>query len=157
MSKALLVFGSISHRIEPQLASVAAVFELPAQFSHTPGCIQVSFGDPEHRGSQTLFIKATSTLDLGRIHETHKIYRRVVRDEISASEGRRRLEELLARGPLYGAKAWIILTFIQAFILCGTGFGGSLNDMWVAGILGSLVAIAQKKAARSELSSSGAE
>jgi uncharacterized membrane protein YjjP (DUF1212 family) len=160
LSKALLVFGSLSHRIEPQLASLAAVFELAVQFDHVPGCIQISFGvtDPtRHKQSTTLFIKATSALDLGRIHETHKVYRRVVRDEISATEGRKKLEELLAREPLYGKRAMLVLTLVQGFILCGTSFGGSLNDMWVAGILATLVAFAQQRVARSELSSSGAE
>lgn len=157
LAKALLVFGSPSHRIEPQLASLAAIFEMPAQFVHTPGCVQISFGLPEQHTSETLLIKASVNLDLGRIHETHAAYRAVVRDEISATEGRVRLEELLHRKPTYSRKLLIILTFVQGFILCGSSFGGSLNDMWVAGILSTLVAIAQQRAAKSELSTSGAE
>ena len=80
-----------------------------------------------------------------------------MRDEISATEGRKRLEELLAQGPMYGKRVWLGLTFVQGFILCGTSFGGSLNDMWVAAVLSTMVAFMQQLAARSELSSSGAE
>ena len=104
-----------------------------------------------------LLIKASVGLDLGRIHETHAVYRAVVRDEISASEGRVKLKDIIDRPPLYSAKLITILTFFQGFILCGSSFGGSLNDMWVCGILSVLVSIAQQRAARSELSASGAE
>lgn len=157
LAKALLVFGAPSHRIEPQLASVATIFELPAQFAHTPGCVQISFGHPEQRSSEVLLIKASVGLDLGRIHETHAVYRAVVRDEISAGEGRTILKAIIDRPPLYSAKLITILSFFQGFILCGSSFGGSLNDMWVSGLLSVVVFITQQKAAKSELSASGAE
>ncbi|KAH8111968.1 DUF1212-domain-containing protein [Phellopilus nigrolimitatus] len=157
LARSLLTFGSLSHRIEPQLASVANIFELPAQFVHTPGCIQIAFGIPEHRTSETLLIKANAGLDLGRIQETHRTYRSVVRDEMSATEGRVILEELLQRSDIYPKKAQTLLTFAQGFILCGSSFSGSLNDMWVAGVLSVLVSLAQQVSARSELSSSGAD
>ena len=157
LARALIAFGSPSHRIEPQLASVAAIFNMPAQFVHTPGCVQISFGLPEQHASETLLIKANVGLDLGRIHESHVVYRAVVRDEISATAGRKQLEELLARPPLYSRTWLLVLTFFQGFILCGSSFGGSLNDMWVAGIFSVLVGLAQGAASKSELSSSGAE
>ncbi|THH04384.1 hypothetical protein EW145_g5560 [Phellinidium pouzarii] len=156
-ARALLRFGSPSHRIEPQLESLASIFEMAAQFVHTPGCIQISFGLPEKHASQTLFIKSDVSLDLGRIHETHVVYRAVVRDEITASEGRARIEKLLTRPPLYSLKTQFVLTFLQGFVLCGSSFGGSLNDMWVAGTLSLLVLLAQMRASRSELSSSGTD
>ena len=130
---------------------------MPAQFVHTSNSVQISFGLPEQHASETLFIKAQQGLDLGRMHETHNVYRAVIRDEIYAGDGRKQLHEIIYRGPLYSRRLVFCLTFVQGFILCGSSFGGSLNDMWVAGVLSVLVSAAQQIAARSELSSSGAE
>lgn len=157
LARALMRFGSPSHRIEAQLASLATSFELPAQFVHNPGSVQISFGQPEKHTSETFLVKSDTSLDLGRIHDTHAVYRAVVRDEITATEGRLRLEEIIERKPIYSKKLLFGLTFLQGFILCGSSFGGSLNDMWVSGLLSVLVMLAQKFASVSQLSSSGAE
>ncbi|EJD01769.1 DUF1212-domain-containing protein [Fomitiporia mediterranea MF3/22] len=154
---ALIAFGSPSHRIEPQLASTAALFELPAQFVHTPNCVQICFGRPEAHASETLLVKANSSLDLGRIHDTHGVYRAVVRDEISATEGRKRLEDIIRRPPTYSQKLQCLFAFVQGVVLCGSSFGGSLNDMWVAGILSLLATIVQNHIADSQHSSSGSD
>ena len=106
---------------------------------------------------KTLQIKANVGLDVGRIYESHVVYRAVVRDEISATAGRKQLEDLLARPPLY-SRAWLfLLTFFQGFILRGSSFCGSLNDIYVAGMFSVLVGLAQGAASKSELSSSGAD
>ncbi|KAL5487451.1 PRM10_3 [Sanghuangporus weigelae] len=157
LARALVAFGSPSHRVEPQLTSLASLFELPAQFVHTVGCVQICFGHPETRTSETLLVKADINLDLGRINDTHAVYRAVVRDEISASEGYSRLEEIIKRKPIYSKKLLFILTFVQGFIICGSSFGGSINDMWVAGLLSLLVSLAQIRASRSQLSSGGTD
>ncbi|KAL5527994.1 hypothetical protein ACEPAG_6795 [Sanghuangporus baumii] len=157
LARALVAFGSPSHRVEPQLTSLASLFELPAQFVHTVGCVQICFGHPETHTSETLLVKADISLDLGRINDTHAVYRAVVRDEISASEGYSRLEEIIKRKPIYSKKLLFILTFIQGFIICGSSFGGSINDMWVAGLLSLLVSFAQIRASRSQLSSGGTD
>lgn len=102
-------------------------------------------------------MKANTVLDLGRINDTHYVYRAVVRDEMSASEGYLRIEEIIKRKPIYSQKLLFILTFVQGFILCGSSFGGSINDMWVAGLLSLVVTLAQIRASRSQLNSSGAE
>lgn len=122
-----------------------------------PGCVQVAFGLPEQHASEVLLIKAFVGLDLGRFQETHAVYRAVVRDEISAGEGRTKLRNILDRSPLYSMKLLSALTFFQGSLLCVVSFKGSLNDAWVSGILSVFVYIAQQKAATSELSASGAE
>lgn len=130
---------------------------MPAQFVHSPGCVQICFGLPEARASETILVKADTTLDLGRINETHSVYRMVVRDEISASEGFARLEEIIKQEPIYSRKTQFILTILQGFILCGTSFHGSIIDMGVSAVLSLLVAVAQMRASQTQLSSSGAE
>lgn len=156
-AKALLAFGSPSHRIEAQLNSLAKVFQIEAQFLHTTGTIQVSFGDPESRNSETCLIKSPTGLALGRIHAVHNIYREVIHDEMYSSDGAREIRKLLHAPSRYGTKLRLGLAFITCLLICGIAFGGSLNDMWVAGVAGFIVRIIQIYAAKSELSASGSE
>ncbi|EJD05985.1 DUF1212-domain-containing protein [Fomitiporia mediterranea MF3/22] len=156
-AKALIAFGSPSHRIEAQLNSLAKVFELEAQFQHTPGIIQVSFGNPEQKSSETCLIKSGVSLALGHIHSTHSVYRSVLHDDMYASDGVYQLRKLLNSPPQYGPKTRYVLSFITCLLICGVAFGGSLNDMWVAGVMGVLVRVMQNIASKSDLSASGSE
>lgn len=156
-AKALLAFGSPSHRIEAQLNSLTKVFMMEAQFHHTTGTIQVSFGNPESRTAETCLIKSPVGLALGRIHAVHNVYRSVLHDDMYASHGTRELRKLLESPPRYGPKVHYILSFICCLLICGVAFGGSLNDMWVAGLMGLLVRVMQNIAAKSQLSASGSE
>ena len=156
-AKALLTFGSPSHRIEAQLNSLSRVFEVEAQFQHTTGIIQISFGNPELRSSETCLIKANVGLALGRINAVHNIYRAVLHDDMYASEGTYQLQKLLHAPPLYGTKTRFVLSFISCLLICGIAFGGSLNDMWVSGVMGLVVRVMQNIASKSDLSASGAE
>ncbi|KAL5490448.1 PRM10_2 [Sanghuangporus weigelae] len=156
-AKALLTFGSPSHRIEAQLNSLAKVFEIEAQFQHTPGTIQVSFGNPEQKSSETCLIKSGVSLSLGRIHSVHNIYRSVLHDDMYASDGMRQLRKLLIAPPQYGQLIRYVLSFMTCFLICGVAFNGSINDMWVAGIMGFIVRVMQNIASKSDLSASGSE
>ncbi|KAI5123301.1 hypothetical protein M0805_009322 [Coniferiporia weirii] len=156
-AKALLAFGSPSHRIEAQLNSLAKVFEMEAQFQHTPGIIQVSFGNPELKSSETCLIKSNVGLSLGRIHSVHNIYRSVLHDDMYASEGAYQLRKLLAAPERYKPVIRYTLSFISCLLICSVAFGGSLNDMWVAGFMGLIVRIMQNIASKSDLSASGSE
>lgn len=87
----------------------------------------------------------------------HNIYRAVLHDDMYASHGTRSLRKLLNAKPHYGSKTRSLLSFITCLLICGVAFGGSLNDMWVAGVMGLMVRIMQLIASKSELSASGSE
>jgi uncharacterized membrane protein YjjP (DUF1212 family) len=70
----LLQFGSPSHRLEDQLQATARAMRIEAQFLHLPLVCIVSFGDPGTRTSETFFVKADTSLDLGRLHSLHEMW-----------------------------------------------------------------------------------
>ena len=156
-AKALLAFGSPSHRVEAQLNSLSKIFELEAQFQHTPGVVQVSFGNAELKSSETCLIKSSVGLSLGNIHNIHNIYRAVLHDDKYASEGTYEIRKLLLAPPRYKQGFRFFLSFITCTLICGIAFGGSLNDMWVAGLMGILTRAMQNIASKSDLSASGSE
>lgn len=104
LTRALMKFGAPSHRVESQLMAVAALLRVKMQVIHLPKCTIISFGN--HIGSannkDTRFVKAATQIELGRLHQVHDIYKRVVHCQTSAKDGTVELKALLKRSPIYG-------------------------------------------------------
>ncbi|CCO31389.1 Pheromone-regulated membrane protein 10 [Rhizoctonia solani AG-1 IB] len=84
-------------------------------------------------GIQVHIIKSGGKMELGKLHELHKIYRKVVHDEISAQDGRMKLLKLLKQPPIYSIYERCVHAFLCGLLICVISFGGSFVDMWVAG------------------------
>ncbi|KAI0931784.1 hypothetical protein AcW2_000592 [Taiwanofungus camphoratus] len=134
LAKALLSFGAPSHRIESQLVSASAILNVNAAFVHFPNMIIVSFLDTDTRTSETHFVRAGGRVALTALHKVHQVYRDVLRDKLSASEGTDHLKEILQARPLYNIYLRCFLAFICASIICVLSFGGSLLDMFISGL-----------------------
>jgi uncharacterized membrane protein YjjP (DUF1212 family) len=53
-------------------------------------------------GIRVHIIKSGGRLELGKLHELHQIYRKVVHDEMSAQDARIKLLKLMKQPPIYG-------------------------------------------------------
>lgn len=131
-----MTFGAPSHRLESQLSATALILSIEAQFIHLPSLVIASFGDPDTRTSETHFIKSSGGLDLGKLHQVHRIYRSIVHDEISAEEGIRQLQVVMNEGRSMGVMLRLILAFLSCGLIAPMFFAGSLLDAIAAGILG---------------------
>ncbi|KAG8692434.1 hypothetical protein FRC08_009782 [Ceratobasidium sp. 394] len=95
--------------------------------------------EPKSEGSGTTFgirvhiVKSGGRLELGKLHELHKIYRKVVHDEMSAQDARIKLLKLIKQPPVYGLWERCAHAFFCGLLICVMSFGGSFLDMWVAG------------------------
>ncbi|CEL59355.1 Pheromone-regulated membrane protein 10 OS=Candida glabrata (strain ATCC 2001 / CBS 138 / JCM 3761 / NBRC 0622 / NRRL Y-65) GN=CAGL0G04433g PE=3 SV=1 [Rhizoctonia solani AG-1 IB] len=147
LAKALMTYGAPSHRIESQLIAAARVLEVDASFVHLPSIIIAAFGDPASNQSETHFVKSGGGLDLGKLHKTHAIYRKVVHDEIGAKDGTLELTKLMRQKPIYGLRIRCVLALLCSAIICPIGFGGSFIDMWIAGCAGATLCWLQLYAA----------
>lgn len=74
LARALMMFGSPSHRLETQIQATARVLEINAQVVYLPGTMLISFGDDATHTSETKFLKQATGLDLGKLLATHKLY-----------------------------------------------------------------------------------
>ncbi|CAL1695460.1 unnamed protein product [Somion occarium] len=143
LAKSLMSFGAPSHRIEAQLLAAARILEIDAEFIHIPGVIICSFGDQDADTSELHFVKCNGRLSLGSLHKVHHIYRQVVHDEISAKAATGELDALLESPPIYNFATRIALAFWISALICPLAFGGSLIDMWIAGVGASFLSIMQ--------------
>ncbi|PWN48059.1 DUF1212-domain-containing protein [Violaceomyces palustris] len=132
-----MLFGAPSHRIESQLNATANVLDVDAQFIHFPGIVIAAFGDIDKHTSETHFVKSSSALVLGQLHDVHTIYRQVVHDEIGVEEGAEELSKLLKQNPCYSVWTRIAFAAATCWVIAPLSFGGSFVDAWVAACYGA--------------------
>jgi uncharacterized membrane protein YjjP (DUF1212 family) len=100
LARALMMFGSPSHRLETQIQATAKVLEINAQVVYLPGTMLISFGDDATHTSETKFLKQATGLDLGKLQATHDLYWKVVHDKMSV-EGASKELDILMTSPVY--------------------------------------------------------
>ena len=96
-------FGAPSHRIESQLLSVAASLRIKLQVIHVPGVTIMSFSKHiKHSSAVSVrFVKVSTKVDLGRLHDVHVIYKKVVHFEETTESASKALKGLLERQPIF--------------------------------------------------------
>jgi uncharacterized membrane protein YjjP (DUF1212 family) len=139
--KALLFFGSPSHRVEEQLIETAKALQIRASFLHLPETIMVALGHGEFSTRETVFVRvrAKGNIALGPLQDVHAIYRHVLHREMSLAEGTEILGRLLKSPPPFGVATRSCLAFLTSAIICVTLFGGSFLDMLAAGLCASIL------------------
>jgi uncharacterized membrane protein YjjP (DUF1212 family) len=110
-----------------------------------PSIAWVAFLKQSGEGKSLHILRCQEGLALGKLHEVHQVYRRVMHDEIYASEGTKLLQELLASPPLVGPVWGVFIQFWISAIICGLAFGGSFLDMWLGGFAGASMSVAQAR------------
>ncbi|KAG8931143.1 hypothetical protein FRC02_003167, partial [Tulasnella sp. 418] len=143
LAHALMKFGAPSHRLESQLSATARILEIDGQFVHLPSIVIASFGNEDNRASQTFFIKVNGSLELGRLHTVHNLYKQVVHDEVGVEEATKQLENLIKAKPIYGLAVRCALAALCAGLICPLAFGGSVLDMLIAACEGAILAYLQ--------------
>lgn len=153
LTEAMMVFGYPSHRVVPSLQTIGKVCGFRLAVSMQPGVTLLSFG----RWGEPRIVKAGGGVALSRLNFVHAIYMSVLKDEMFSSRGTRLLKRLLYAPPLYTATFVKALNFVTSSLVCGIAFGGSFNDMWLAGIIGLAVRFLQSDESGTSLSRLGNE
>lgn len=108
-----------------------------------PSLVLVSFGDEDNRTSEVVAVRAPTKLALGKLHALHKLYRRVVHDEISVDTANEEIAAIIKGPPEYSAKIRLVLAFACSAIICPMSFNGSFLDMLMSGLGGALLCFMQ--------------
>lgn len=107
LCKALMKFGAPTHRLEEYMQMTAKVLEVDSQFLYLPGCMIMSFDDPSTRTTEVKLVRVAQGIDLGRLANTHSVYKNVVHDVIGVEEAIQELEDIMNRKPRYNK--WIVV------------------------------------------------
>ncbi|KAL7420196.1 pheromone-regulated protein prm10 [Cryptotrichosporon argae] len=151
LARALMMFGSPSHRLETQIQATAKVLELNCQVVYLPGTMLISFGDDATHTSETKFLKQSTGLDLGKLLVAHNLYWDVVHDKISVDDASKELDRLMTTPVYYNAwQTCMIGSMCSAFIVVPS-FYGSFVDALMCIPLGFLLVFTQMIAAKNDM------
>ncbi|KAL4402187.1 pheromone-regulated protein Prm10 [Malassezia pachydermatis] len=146
LSRALMMFGAPTHRIELQIQQTANVLEVNCRCIYFPNLMILSFGDDTTHTSETKIIKQGSVVDLTKLTDMHTIYWNVIHDKIGVEQGSKQLDALMRRKPIM--RKWhhvIVGGLASAFICVGQwGFSGSFLDATAAFVLGAFMIFCQE-------------
>lgn len=136
-------FGAPIHKIEEQLAAGCAFLSIKAELVLFNTAIILVFEDPDGTSTpRNHFIQRPPGLSLAQLQKTHAVYSAVVHDKITATEGTRKLKEIMDHPNTYGFQIKVLMAFLAGFAICPMGFSGSFVDSLVAGLCsGCLIAI----------------
>ncbi|TYJ58472.1 hypothetical protein B9479_000679 [Cryptococcus floricola] len=151
LARALMMFGSPSHRLETQIQATAKVLELNCQVVYLPGTMLVSFGDDATHTSETKFLKQTTGLDLGKLQATHHLYWNVVHDKMSVEQASKDLDVLMTSPVYYTWWQTLIIGGLCSAFICVMAFYGSFVDALMSIPLGVLLVGVQMLAARNDM------
>ncbi|WVO12578.1 hypothetical protein L204_100182 [Cryptococcus depauperatus] len=151
LARALMMFGSPSHRLETQIQATAKVLELNCQVVYLPNTMLISFGDDATHTSETKFLKQSTGLDLGKLQATHHLYWNVVHDKMSVDQASKDLDVLMTTPVYYTWWQTLIIGAICSGIFAISGFHGSFVDAFMAMPLGLILVAVQMLAARNDM------
>ena len=152
LCRALMQYGAPTHRLEEYMKMSARVLEIDGQFLYIPGCMIISFDDSTTHTTEVKLIRAAQGVDLGKLYDTHRIYKEVVHDMIGVEEATQRLQAVIDAKPKYPAWQLVFVYGLASATVGPFAFGARLIDLPIAFILGCLLGVLQLIAApRSEL------
>ncbi|KZF19635.1 DUF1212-domain-containing protein, partial [Xylona heveae TC161] len=141
--RALMAYGAPTHRLEEYLKMSARVLEIEGQFLYIPGCMVISFDDPSTHTTEVKLVRTAQGVDLGKLRDTHDVYKEVVHDVIGVEEATQRLDEIMKRKPK-NPKWLLILIYGLASASVGPfAFEADWIDLPVMFILGMVLGVLQ--------------
>ncbi|KAI6794401.1 DUF1212-domain-containing protein [Hortaea werneckii] len=152
LCRALMQYGAPTHRLEEYMNMSARTLEIQAQFLYIPGSMIMSFDDPETHTTEVKLVRVQQGLDLGKLRDTHEVYKDVVHFRVSAKEGIDRLREVEKKKEKHSRWVRIPVYGLAAVCVGPFAFQARLIDLPIAFLLGCILGLLQLVVApRSEL------
>ncbi|KAB8346295.1 hypothetical protein FH972_023339 [Carpinus fangiana] len=139
LCRALMQYGAPTHRLEEYMKMSARVLEIQAQFLYMPGCMIISFDDTATHTAEVKLVRVSQGVDLGKLWDTHAVYKDVVHDSIGVEEATARLEDLLKSPDKF--KTWfsVLLYGLASASVAPFAFGAHWPDLGPAFLLGAIL------------------
>lgn len=117
--------------------------EIDGQFLYIPGCMIISFDDRMTHTTEVKLVRATYAVDLGKLRDTHDVYKEVVHDVIGVEEAVERLESITHRRHAYPTWVRVIMYGLASLCVGPFAFDARLIDLPITFFLGCLVGCMQ--------------
>jgi uncharacterized membrane protein YjjP (DUF1212 family) len=143
LCRALMLFGAPTHRLEEYLSTTANILEIDGQFLYLPGCMIISFDDRSTHTTEVRIVRTAQGIDLGRLKDTHHVYKEVIHDVIGAEEGTAKLQDLMGRRDKFHAWLRVLVFGLTSASAAPFSFSARLIDLPLTFCFGCLVGFLQ--------------
>ncbi len=121
----------------------ARVLEIDGQFLYMPGTMIVSFDDAATHTTEVKLVRSTQGVDLGKLRDTHEIYKEVVHDIIGVEEATQRLDRIMERKQKHPPWLLVLVYGLASAFVGPFAFGARIIDLPIAFVLGCLLGVLQ--------------
>ena len=121
----------------------ARVLQIDGQFLYIPGCMLISFDDSETHTTEVKIVRSNQAVDLGKLRDTHEIYKETMHDLLGVAEASKRLNEIMQRSPTYGPWTLVFVYGLASAFVGPFAFQGRPIDMPIAFMLGCILGFMQ--------------
>ncbi|KAK5086666.1 pheromone-regulated protein prm10 [Lithohypha guttulata] len=136
LAKSLMAYGAPTHRLEESLAMAARKLKIQASFQYLPGCMIISFDDPETHTTELKLLKEPTAVDLGKLLEVQHVYKDVMHNQYSIMDAIDDLAAIRTQPRRFNNWQLIIAYGVAAMSVGPFAFGSRPIDFPVAFILG---------------------
>lgn len=151
LTRAMMMFGSPTHRLQPQIQSAARVLDINLSFLYLPEVALLSFEDTATGTSYVKFIRQPSALDLGKLTDAYRLYWKVIHDKLSVADASASLDTLMLKPPLYHGWQVVLIGGLCSTWICTVSFAGSFIDAVICFPLGAILVVVQMLSVRNIL------
>ncbi|OHE92604.1 hypothetical protein CORC01_12115 [Colletotrichum orchidophilum] len=143
LCKALMLFGAPTHRLEEYLSTTAKVLEIDGHFLYLPGCMIISFDDRSTHTTEVRIVRVAQGIDLGKLRDTHHVYKEVIHDVVSVDDGIQQLDTLIKAKDKFHAWIRVLVFGLTSATAAPFSFGARLIDLPLCFFFGCLVGFLQ--------------
>ncbi|KAH9470006.1 hypothetical protein Pst134EA_007271 [Puccinia striiformis f. sp. tritici] len=143
LTRALMMFGGPSHRLESQVLATARVLEIDLQVVLIYSICIFSFQDEATHTSETKFIKQSPNVDLGKLTDLATLHWEVVHDKIGVQEASQEISRLMRAPPEYKHWQTILIGSMCSAFIGPAAFSASFLDVLISAPLGAGLVAAQ--------------
>lgn len=139
LCQALMEYGAPTHRLEEYMRMSARVLETEAQFLYIPGCMIVAFDDSNTHTTEVKLVKVNQGVDLGKLSDTHEVYKQVVHDTMGVKQAADRLDDVIKKHKKFRVWFLVLVHGVASATVAPFAFQGRLIDLPIAFFLGLLL------------------
>ncbi|KAI9680674.1 MAG: hypothetical protein M1817_004114 [Caeruleum heppii] len=143
LCRALMSFGAPTHRLEEYMRMTSRVLGIEGQFLYIPGCMIISFDDPDSHTTEVKLVRTNQGVNLGKLREVHKILKSVVHDVVGIEEATQELNEIIKRAADFSPWIIVLMYGLASAFVGPFAFQARLIDMPIAFALGTLLGVLQ--------------
>ncbi|KAF8934523.1 hypothetical protein BGZ58_005645 [Dissophora ornata] len=141
LAKAMIKYGSPSHRLEDAIDHSAKALELNVQCVYLPNVMIVAFTDYETHTSETHLLKVSAGLDMYKCALVHKVHKMVTHSSMPVEEAIMKLDAINTEKDVNPRWLTILAYATASFCTAPMFFKGSWIDAGVSFLIGGAVGL----------------